>query len=176
MDLITQAKLFATQKHVLDNRQLYGNVLPYTHHLEYVDRVLIEYDAGIQDDNLRAAAWLHDVIEDTRGKPNEVRVRDLEEVFNEDVASLVSAVTSEDGPNRKTRNALTYPKIRAASERAVALKLADRIANVRWGGRALDMYRREYEDFRHGLRSLEAAKLYAVNLMWHELDRLMNWR
>lgn len=42
MDLVLQAQMFATQKHVLDNRQLYG-VLPYTHHLAAVHAVLTRY-------------------------------------------------------------------------------------------------------------------------------------
>jgi len=174
MDLITQAKMFATQKHVLDNRQLYG-VVPYTHHCADVERVLIKYEAVYQDVELQAASWLHDVIEDTRGKQNEVRVRDIEEIFGEDVGMLVSAVTSEDGPNRKTRNALTYPKIRVTGERAIALKLADRIANVEFGGRAVEMYKAEYSEFRFNLRSEKPASLYAVNRMWYRLDLLMNW-
>jgi (p)ppGpp synthase/HD superfamily hydrolase len=174
MDLITQAKMFATQKHVLDNRQLYG-VVPYTHHLADVEQVLLRFDAVFQDDALRAAAWLHDVVEDTRGKQNEVRVRDIEEIFGEDIGMLVSAVTSEDGPNRKTRNALTYPKIRTTGDRAIALKLADRIANIEFGGRALEMYKKEYAEFRFNLRSDKPAALYAVNQMWHHLDLCLGW-
>lgn len=170
MDLITQMKLFATQKHVLDNHQLYGNVLPYTHHLAAVEAVLIRF--GFEaDEVLRAASWGHDVIEDTRGRQNEVKARDIEEMFGEDVSLLVSAVTSEDGPNRKTRNALTYPKIRAAGERAVALKLADRIANVEYGGRASDMYKKEHADFKHGLYA--SSHDIRVLKMWAHLDGLL---
>lgn len=53
--------------------------------------------------------------------------------------------------NRKTRNAATYPKIRDGGPRAVCLKLADRIANVRNGGGSVQMYKREHEDFRRGI-------------------------
>lgn len=148
MNLIEQAKMFATQKHVLDNHQLYG-LLPYTHHLAAVDQTLLYF--GLDDEALRTAAWLHDVVEDTRERSNEVRVRDIEEIFGEEVAVLVGAVTSEPGLNRKTRNALTYPKIREAGMRAVALKLADRIANVESGGRAIGMYVKEHPEFRHGI-------------------------
>jgi (p)ppGpp synthase/HD superfamily hydrolase len=146
MNLIDQAKLFATQKHVLDNRQLYSNLLPYTHHLAAVEAVLVRF--GFLEEEIRAAAWLHDVVEDTRDKTNEVKSRDIREVFGEGVAKLVEAVTSERGENRKVRNALTYPKIRAGGVLAVALKLADRIANVENGGGAVDMYKKEHTDFR----------------------------
>lgn len=171
MDILTQAKQFATQKHVLDNRQLYGMVLPYTHHLAAVEATLVEY--GFTDLDLRTAAWLHDVVEDTAERPNEVRVRDIAEMFGEEIALLVNAVTSEKGESRKIRNALTYPKIRAAGARGIALKLADRIANVKYGiefgGRALDMYRREYPDFRHALYAPNPG----LTSMWFHLDLML---
>lgn len=172
MNLIEQAQSFATQKHVLDNHQLYGSVLPYTHHLADVARVLVRF-TGVFDHELQAAAWLHDVVEDTRGRPNEVRIRDIEELFGEEVASLVAAVTSDDGPNRRVRNALTYPRIRAAGERAVCLKLADRIANVEHGGRALDMYVKEHVDFRHAL--LVPKQSETTSRMWAHLDDLLGY-
>jgi guanosine-3',5'-bis(diphosphate) 3'-pyrophosphohydrolase len=149
MNTVEQAKLFATQKHVLDNHQLYGNLLPYTHHLAAVEAVLIRY--GFDDETMRASAWLHDVIEDTRDRSNEVKLRDIEEIFGDDIAVLVGAVTSEPGENRKVRNALTYPKIRAAGTLAVALKLADRIANVEAGGRMVAKYKLEHPEFKHGI-------------------------
>lgn len=156
MNLIEQAKLFATQKHVLDNRQLYSNLLPYTHHLQAVEAVLIRF--GFDDEEIRAAAWLHDVIEDTRDHNNRVKKRDIEEMFGEDVANLVDAVTNEPGVNRAQRHALTYPKIRKAGVRALALKLADRIANVSNGGRQVAMYKKEHADFKEGVyRPIPAA-------------------
>lgn len=170
MDLVKQAQIIATQKHVLDNHQLYG-WLPYTHHLESVCWTLDSY--SFDDEVILAAAWLHDIIEDTRGKPNEMKKRDIEELFGDEVAELVWAVTSEDGPNRKTRNALTYPKIRAAGPRAVALKLADRIANVRNGGKALDMYKKEHTDFRHGIY-VQHRTGYILE-MQDDLDDLLGW-
>ena len=175
MDLVTQAKMFATQKHVLDNRQLYGSILPYTHHLADVAGILRQ--RSCDDEIIIAAAWLHDVVEDTRDRDNEVRVRDLQEMFGDEVAALVDAVTSEPGANRKIRNALTYPKIRAGGERAIALKLADRLANVRFGGRAVEMYRREHAEFRHALWTPGESPAYvvpgvdaAIVWMWGELD------
>lgn len=161
MDLLTSARQYATLHHVINNAQMYG-VLPYTHHLQDVERVLREF--GVTDVDMLAAAWLHDIVEDT-----DVKLRDVEENFGPNIARLVGAVTSEEGPNRKTRNALTYPKIRDAGEDAVQLKLADRIANVRNGGASVEMYRKEYRDFRHALRydGTQASP------MWGELDRLL---
>lgn len=170
MNLVTQAKIIATQKHVLDNHQLYGFV-PYTHHLFDVVDVLDDF--GFFDEIIQAAAILHDIIEDTRGKPNEMKKRDVEEMFGDKVADLVWAVTSEEGPNRKVRNALTYPKIRAAGVRATALKLADRIANVSSGGNAYEMYKKEHSDFRHALYRQDDDDLFD---MQQHLDQLLGWK
>lgn len=150
MDLVLAAKQFATLHHVIRKGQLYG-VLPYTHHLEYVERVLREL--GEVRPHMFAAAWLHDVVEDT-----DVKLRDIEENFGEEVSFLVGCVTSEPGPNRKTRNALTYPKIRAGGPDAVRLKVADRIANVRMGGGSAKMYAKEHDEFRHALRDPECKQ------------------
>jgi len=144
MDPITFAKQFATLHHVIRKGQMYG-VLPYTHHLAAVENQLRLF--GEKREEMLTAAWLHDIVEDT-----EVKLRDIEENFGEEVARLVGAVTSEQGENRKIRNALTYPKIRNAGPDAIRLKLADRLANVLMGGSSAKMYAKEYADFRHGLR------------------------
>jgi hypothetical protein len=122
-----------------------------------------------RDDNLSAmdmfvAAWLHDVIEDT-----DTKYRDVEELFGHNVAQLVDAVTSVEGPNRKLRNAATYPKIRNAGIWAVRLKLADRIANVSNGGGSVKMYKDEYKDFRHALYTAGENED-----LWFTLDCLIN--
>lgn len=159
MDMLAAAKSYATLHHVIRKGQLYGN-LPYTHHLERVHATLLSFSEERQE--LLVAAWLHDIIEDT-----DVKYRDVEENFGEEVARLVHAVTSEDGPNRKVRNALTYPKIRNAGPDAVRLKLADRLANVRNGGGSARMYTREHPDFRHALFD---ASDYLNKAMWLQLD------
>jgi (p)ppGpp synthase/HD superfamily hydrolase len=176
MDQLTSAKNFATRIHVMENHQWYGNILPYTHHLADVERVLIRFN--YKEEFIRVAAWFHDAPEDTRGKNNEIKSRDIEELYGEEVANLVEAVTSEPGPNRKTRNALTYPKIRAAGPYAIALKLADRIANVEFGldndnKKMVDMYRKEYADFKHGI-FVGPAMDERLALMWRHLDELMD--
>lgn len=147
MNALTHARFYATHHHVFQKRQTYG-VLPYTHHLFEVERVL--RGIGDEREHMLVAAWLHDIVEDT-----DVKVRDVEENFGEEVALLVAAVTSEQGIDRKVRNLLTYPKIREAGPDAIRLKLADRIANVANGlehmGSMTRKYAKEYADFRHAL-------------------------
>jgi (p)ppGpp synthase/HD superfamily hydrolase len=159
LDPLRFAKFFAATKH---GDQKYG-VLPYTHHLAQVEAVLRRF--GMTQPCMLTAAWLHDVVEDTGTK-----LKEVEELFGGDVAELVAAVTNEPGPNRKIRAALTYPKIRACSG-GTALKLADRIANVEAGGKLVDMYKKEYEDFRRGLYNTHTYKE-----MWAHLDGLMGYK
>lgn len=165
---VQSAQYFATQEHVINRGQLYGGVLPYTHHLEAVANVLTRYIST--DEDLIVAAWLHDVIEDCDVKEKTVR-----ELFGHRVADLVSAVTNEPGENRKIRNLLTYPKIRT-TEDAILVKLADRIANTQKGGTLIQMYRKEYPVFRDNLTpSVVSSPEYAevVDTMWSVLDRVL---
>ena len=150
-DVTFSARRFAAEKHA---SQRYGDE-PYTVHLAAVREVL--RGAGIGDDQpLAAAAWLHDVVEDTGTPREEVAAR-----FGEHVASLVWAVTGV-GANRKERNADAYAKIRAFPE-AATLKLADRIANVEASARVPDklaMYQREHPGFEAALAGLGAPALW----------------
>ncbi len=157
-NILKFAQFFATTKHA--GQQYSG--LPYTHHLQAVETILHRFPEVDDESEMFIAAWLHDVVEDTPTK-----LKEVEEMFGYRVGELVGAVTNEDGPNRKIRNALTYPKIRTVRG-AVRLKLADRIANVESGGKLVDMYKREYEDFH---RALYTPGQYET--MWKHLDNLL---
>lgn len=172
MDPLRWAKFFAATKH---GNQQYSSGLPYTHHLAQVEAVLCRREfvfhpfpghghcyGADPDDEMLQAAWLHDVVEDTTTK-----LKEISEMFGDRVAELVGAVTNEPGPNRKTRHALTYPKIRSVKG-AVRLKLADRIANVEAGGKLVEMYQKEYEDFKRNLYTPGECEA-----MWKHLDGLL---
>jgi (p)ppGpp synthase/HD superfamily hydrolase len=112
---------------------------------------------------LRAAGWLHDLLEDTdatltdmrmaltyAGGPfNTTKTLDGEEV--ETVIFLVRALTKVKGLSRREGNADYLAQIRAAGRNAVLLKVADRIANVEAsvfaGASILRMYRQEQAEF-----------------------------
>lgn len=161
LDALTSvARGYAILQH---GSQLYDG-RPYSYHLEAVSAVLERF--GHMSPELRAAAWLHDVVEDT-----EATAEDVSASFGRRVGELVWAVTSEPGKNRKERNALTYPKIRATAG-ATVLKLADRIANVEHSltgdGRLLGMYKKEHPAFK--------AALYVPGEdedLWAHLDSLL---
>ena len=164
-DLIGKAMALAARVH---RGQRYGPH-PYLFHLMQVVANLERF--GVSNPDLEAAAWLHDAVEDT-----DLTLEDVRGALSARVAELVDAVTVEDGPNRKTRYAKTYPKIKATPG-AVALKLADRIANVEhsWATRdsRLFMYQREYRDFRSALRDPAAGQ---TKPMWDHLDGLLGFR
>lgn len=144
--------------------QRYGDA-PYTEHLESVVDVLCGL-YNVTDKDVLAAAYLHDAMEDTG-----VSRATLDDLFGEKVASLVAAVTDEPGANRKERKAATYPKIKALKD-AVAIKLADRIANVQHAILAKNvpmfkMYKKEQTDFQAALREFGVC-----DPMWAHLDHL----
>lgn len=119
----------------------YG-VSPYTVHLEAVYRLAQHF--GLPEDYL-VAAWLHDVLEDT-----DTSYAELCNLFGRKVADLVEAVTGR-GNNRKARKADTLEKLRKNPE-AAALKLIDRLANVKAAAKAgrtdlLEMYKKEMPDY-----------------------------
>ena len=160
--LVPRAAKFAIQRH---GAQMYGKVHPYGLHLAHVEEVLLRFDH--YDPDLLAAAWLHDVLEDTQTKYSELHV-----LFGKTVAELVYAVTNEPGPNRAARHLLTYPKIRCYPG-ATTLKLADRIANTEFSimQPMFSMYKKEYE----GL--IEALYVEGENSkMWAHLDELYRER
>lgn len=135
--------------------------LPYTHHLQDVERVLRRF--GVTEQAMLEAAWLHDTLEDTGTKLKEIR-----ELFGPRVAELVHAVTDVKDSAGKPQKALTYPKILEVNG-ATMLKLADRIANVEYGGSKVDEYKKEYSQFR---RSLYTEGDMCTE-MWKHLDSLM---
>ena len=94
--------------------QRYGT-RPYVGHLIDVTSILARGDL-VFDDELMAAAWLHDAIEDTAATREHIAI-----LVSTAVAELAWGVTDEPGKNRKERKGATYPKIRR-NPRCVALK------------------------------------------------------
>jgi (p)ppGpp synthase/HD superfamily hydrolase len=164
LPFIARARELAQRFH---REQKYGDE-PYIVHLRAVEAVLVEF--GFLDEEMRSAAYLHDVLEDTSATSEDL----LREGFSKEVVGLVEGVTSESGSNRRERNSATYPKI-AQDVKRVALKLADRIANVRHSiatnSSHLEIYKREHPGFRRALHGLFDES--RINAMWRSLDALL---
>ena len=153
-----QSQQFAISKH---GNQKYGEH-PYSYHLNYVVNILTEYGYA-EDDAIISAGWLHDTIEDT-----DTTHAMLVLEFNQEIADIVWAVSSEPGKNRQAKFRNTAPKI-ISNKKALIVKLADRIANTEASlannPKLYQMYVKEFTLF-HEL-------LYQDNLpMWNRLIKL----
>jgi guanosine-3',5'-bis(diphosphate) 3'-pyrophosphohydrolase len=158
--LLETATNYAVEAHW---EQKYGNK-PYAYHLSlvYVEaKKYIKLIPAEHRKNVLAAAWLHDILEDTCRSYNEIV-----EVTNVEVADIVYDVTNELGKNRKERAEKTYPKI-ASNPLALYIKLCDRLPNMResCGKRLGKMYAAEYHDFKYALYNGTYIEL------WEELDK-----
>ena len=142
---ILRAKTYATEAHA---GQTYGPY-HYTKHLNDVYNVLVAY--GVSDELVLMAAWMHDTIEDTQK-----RYEDVFEDFGKKTADLVYLLTDKRGKNRKERHEKTYPLI-ATDPRATLVKVADRLANTMNSQHEKEkmffMYEKEYPYFKETLMS-----------------------
>lgn len=163
-DKMSRTQFVKCQAFAVDNHagQRYGT-LPYAIHLVSVDEVVIDF-FGSNALDLRAAAWLHDVLEDTAVSYNDVR-----KVAGEEVADIVYLLTDEKGKNRAERKSRTLPAI-AGSFEATCIKIADRIANVRhsktgYSSSLLGLYAEEHTEFctyLEGRRESDVTRMLSV--------------
>jgi len=144
MAMIRDAEMFACGAHL---GQKHGE-RPYISHPRDVVRILRRI--GCEDQEVLAAAYLHDVIEDTPAS-----YQDIKQLFGKRVAEIVWSVTDELGRNRKERKERTWPKIFASKE-GTLLKLADLAANVEDailnGSKLLQMYVKEWSAIYSGYK------------------------
>jgi (p)ppGpp synthase/HD superfamily hydrolase len=169
-NLDRKAFLLAVRAH---QHQKYGDD-PYIVHLFDVVNVLHRFQHT--SEMVLAAAWLHDVIEDTP-----LNYHDVKNATNEAVADIVLRLTDEIGKNRKERKAKTMPKLRGELA-AQTVKLADWIANVEEAVlsdnpksyRLVQMYKKDYPDLKAFFDGEEhfAEELYP---MWYHLSRLLDF-
>lgn len=143
-DLLSKARAFATIAHSGQMRK--DGKSPYIVHPERVVKALQE--VGVTDQEVLAAAYLHDVLEDT----SEV----IEGKFPERVIRIVKDLTKP--PNTKDKNAY----IEAFAEKSfevVLIKLADRYDNLLDGSKNL---KPEWvKNYLKGAEALLAAALKA---------------
>jgi len=121
IDLVSRAANFALMAHVDARRKDSGE--PYANHLAEV----AAHCASVQpeDGELVAAAWLHDVVEETA-----FTIEDIATLFGAPVAALVADVTDPDGLKGKARRERQVTHTMNCGPRVKLLKLADKISNV----------------------------------------------
>ncbi len=123
MDLVERARVFATAAHgaIGQVRKYTGE--PYIVHPKAVAE-LVASVGGTPE--MVAAAWLHDVVEDT---PTPMAA--IGESFGPSVALLVNWLTDEELPgNRATRKAAALRRWANVHPDAKTIKLADLIDNT----------------------------------------------
>lgn len=154
---VAAARLFATLAH---DKQKYGSK-PYMYHVEKTVSFLKKYTS---DETMIIAAYLHDVVEDTG-----TSLAEIEEIFGKRVRDIVDGVTDEPGETRAIRKHRTLAKT-ARLAGSVAVKLADRLANVTEGEKT-EMYQKEYSEFKKILYKQSHPTF--IKRMWIALDNLL---
>jgi (p)ppGpp synthase/HD superfamily hydrolase len=123
-DLVPMARDFAERAHRGQVRKYTGE--PYFNHVAEVAGLVTNAGGSLR---MIAAAYLHDVVEDTPTTNNEIS-----RVFGAVVGSYVYWLTDQSKPedgNRATRKAIDRNHIRCAPKEAKTIKLADLISNTR---------------------------------------------
>jgi guanosine-3',5'-bis(diphosphate) 3'-pyrophosphohydrolase len=121
---ILSAAHYAAEKHGHQTRK--GAAFePYVIHLLEVAQ-LVSIALSEPDSNLIVAALLHDVIEDAG-----VTEEELSENFGSDVADMVVELTDDKSLPKTERKRLQMEHAPKLSVRAQAIKLADKVSNLR---------------------------------------------
>lgn len=124
IQLILRASAFAAEYHGGQYRQG-KKALPYITHPLEVSRVLSE-EGGIEDVEVLAAAILHDTIEDTAASREDISKR-----FGDRICGMVLELTDDKHLEKDDRKRMQVINAPGKSSGAAAVKLADKIANVR---------------------------------------------
>jgi (p)ppGpp synthase/HD superfamily hydrolase len=127
MDVVRKAQVYAIAAHsAVGQRRKYTGEPYYVHPAE-VARIVADVPGSTPE--MVAAAWLHDVVEDTG-----CTFTDIHMAFGIDIATLVGWLTDvskpEDG-NRAHRKAIDRAHTAEAPAEAQTIKLADLISNSR---------------------------------------------
>jgi len=126
MTIVERARVFATAAHTAIGQVRKYTFEPYIVHPAEVASIVRSVP---HTDEMVAAAWLHDTVEDT-----DVTIELIRAEFGDKVAELVGWLTDvsrpEDG-NRAVRKAIDREHSASAPAEAQTVKLADLIANTR---------------------------------------------
>ncbi len=127
MNTVEKAKLIATTAHgALDQRRKHSGIA-YINHPQDVVNVL-ENEAFHVTRRMIAAAWLHDVVEDTA-----LTIDFIRQEFDTAIARMVYGLTNRrpEGMNRQQRHSYNSGRLGNCANDVKTIKLADCIANMR---------------------------------------------
>ena len=121
--LAAEAYAFAARAHEGQDRK--GDGSPYIRHPVEVARLL--HREGVDDEVTMAAAFLHDVVEDSDTTLDEIR-----DGFGDEVAAIVEAMTEDKSIEPyKERKEHHREQVAAFGAGAVRIYAADKLANLR---------------------------------------------
>lgn len=164
--MMERARIFAMKSHEGQTRKYSGQ--PYFSHPELVANIL-KYMTT--DEDLIAAAYLHDVLEDTG-----VSLQELQRRFGERVAGLVWELTSDSEQIQiMGKAAYLANKMNLMSDEAFLIKLADRLDNLHDLSAADEEFRNRYlhqtREILHSLnRNLTPEQEYLLSKIQAILD------
>lgn len=145
--MIEKAKQYAIGCHSITRHTYDGG--PYSIHLQMVYDIANRFIHLIPEEhqeNVLAACWVHDVIEDCRQTYNDVK-----KATNIEVAEISYALTNEKGKNRDERANDKYYEGIKQTPFAVFVKACDRIANYEYskmtGSGMREVYDKEMDNF-----------------------------
>jgi guanosine-3',5'-bis(diphosphate) 3'-pyrophosphohydrolase len=121
--IFLKALRYAAYQH-RNQRRKGSSHAPYINHPIGVVDVLWQV-GGVREIDTLVAALLHDTIEDTGARPEEIRQQ-----FGEDVLGLVLEVTDDKSLPKAERKHLQVVNAPHKSPRARQIKLADKINNI----------------------------------------------
>ena len=122
---VTRAMTIAIDGHYGQKRKYTGE--PYIVHPMEVVEITAAITGGNYTSDMVAAAWLHDVLEDTETSPTIIKM-----LCGDGVLKLVEELTDKSKPedgNRAARKKIDREALWAASEEAQIIKCADMISN-----------------------------------------------
>lgn len=122
--LLLKAYRFSAEKHSKQRRKDSAKT-PYINHPIEVVQLLWEV-GGVRDSNVLTAAILHDTIEDT-----DTRAEEISRLFGGEVLSLVMEVTDDKSLSKEERKRMQIVEAPHKSYGAKLIKLADKACNVR---------------------------------------------
>ncbi len=121
---LLEAARFAAKKHTGQMRKG-DDAEPYINHPLEVANLLANV-GKVEDYDVLIAAVLHDTVEDT-----DVSEEQIEEMFGENVASIVMEVTDDKSLSKAERKQKQVEHAPDLSDGAKQLKMCDKISNIR---------------------------------------------
>lgn len=115
-----KAKQFAYKAHKGMTRK--GKDTPFTYHLKLVNLYL---ESLTDDEEILAAGWLHDVIEDTP-----ITLGELKKEFNRTVCRYVELETEDKSLPWKDRKLKQINELKENNSKVILIAFADKMANL----------------------------------------------